>query len=839
MGAQNGFRHGIACLLLTLLLALIVHFARTIADPLSNTLTSGDHGITISSGYWLDPSAAVRVSEAAQQPQLMAESDFAEIPWSFEQQAYWLRLTLTNSAADPRVLVVHFANPMLEQLDLYRQADGRAAEHIRLGWQAQDLTVEQRAIPSYEWLLDGHSSQQLYIRIATEGIAKTPVQLFTPQDFNALVRSKFLIWGGFVGILIVIALFNLVLYSGLKDGIYLVYIGYIVSILMMLGVVIGFGHYIWPEGVIRLLRSQIVTVNLLVVIFTMSFALLFFSLLSSRERIVRWFKRYLLLMVALAIVALGLPEYRAAPLFFAAMVVLYPLIALLLYRQFRLNYRWAGYYLISWVPLIVGGALQPMVLTGVLEGSFLLNHALMVGVLSEIVLMAMALANRMQFKKEQALFNATHDPGTALPNSNLLDASLQHLVKEEQPFSVCLVEVVGFPGLQPYISNSNSDELMLMIARTINRELLYQPDFLILESCAAKPQRVVHIKDGLLAVILLDYSPALAASLFHTIQQQLSSGAQLGELYVSLSLRFGLSLYSRHNNEELPDVLKQAQQALDQAKHQHQPVALYQADQAYGLTQRLSLAAGLQAALKNDALQLYHQPQINLHSGRVDGSEVLLRWHHAELGFIPPSEFILLAEDTGIVNELTLWVIDRACQHLQQLRQEGFVNYNVSLNISGKDIAEPDFLDNVRAILRRYPIPLQNLTFELTESVTVSDFHLLQHTLDALTAMGINIAIDDYGTGYSSLFYIAELPFTELKIDKSFVSDLDDSGRHLTIVKTTIEMAKRLGLRVVAEGIETAAVETLLKEHDCQLAQGFYYRKPSPFDQYLSWLKQS
>lgn len=196
---------------------------------------------------------------------------------------------------------------------------------------------------------------------------------------------------------------------------------------------------------IRLLRSQIVTVNLLVVIFTMSFALLFFNLLHSRDGIVRWFKRYLLFMMALAMVALGLPEYRAAPLFFAAMVALYPLIVWLLYRQFRLNYRWAGYYLVSWVPLIVGGALQPMVLTGVLEGSFLLSHALMIGVLTEIVLMAMALADRMQFKKEQALFNATHDPGTALPNSNLLDASLQHLVKEEQPFSVCLVEVVASP----------------------------------------------------------------------------------------------------------------------------------------------------------------------------------------------------------------------------------------------------------------------------------------------------------------------------------------------------------------------------------------------------------
>lgn len=345
------------------------------------------------------------------------------------------------------------------------------------------------------------------------------------------------------------------------------------------------------------------------------------------------------------------------------------------------------------------------------------------------------------------------------------------------------------------------------------------------------------MRDGLFAALIVKEQSADSDEDFRQIQAALSQGAQVAELYIALSAHFGVSSYSTHDDEENLDVLKQAQQALDQAKREVSAIARYQTNHAYSLAQRLSLAASLQQALRDNKLQLYHQPQIDLQTGLVDGSEVLLRWQHDEHGNIPPDEFIPIAEDTGIVNELTLWVIERACQHLEMLMQQGYEAHNVSVNISGKDIAEPGFLQNVRDILSRYKISLSNLTFELTESVTVSDFHLLKQTLDELTQMGINIAIDDYGTGYSSLFYISQLPFTELKIDKSFVVDLDVSERHRTIVKTTIEMAKSLDLRLVAEGIESASIEALLREQDCHIAQGYYYQRPIPFSQYLTWLQ--
>lgn len=831
-----------AAILLLLLGMLVHHYVIVIADPTAAEITRDNPAIDITQGYLIDPDHLLTLPDVIRDPAFMSDRTFDQIPWDFGQQAYWLRLKIRNNSATDQSLVAYFSNPMVEQLTVYQPAVQSGSAFVQsawqetaLGWQSATLSVKQRAFPAYDLQLRAHSETSLIVRIATDGIAKTPVHLYFTDDFDTLVQMAFLLWGSFIGVLVVMSLFNLVLYIGLKDGVYLVYVGYIVSALMMLGVVMGFGHYIFPEAMMRWLRLHIVPINISVAIFTLSFALLFFDAFEHKSRISRWCAYSVVFLLAQAVISLALPEYVAAPAFFVTMGVLYPLIALFLYQQFKFKQHWARYYMLSWVPFIVGGIVQPMSLIGTIEGTFLTLHAMMIGVSIEVVLMSMGLASRMQYKKEQALFDAIHDPGTQLPNTALLEAHIKELIQSEQRFSVCLIEVAEFSALQPYISSADTNYLMIMISRVVNRELLFQPQFRVLEKREPQDHKVAQLKEGLFAVILTETAEN-NTGLFITIRKHLDSGAQIGDLYIALAINFGISGFDCHTNEQALDVLKQAQQALEQAKYVPSGIARYRADQAYNFAQRLSLAASLQAALRNNELELYHQPQINLQTGQVDGSEALLRWRHQQLGYIPPCEFIPLAEDTGIVNEITLWVIERACQNLEVLAQQGYPQHNVSVNISGKDIAEPNFLDNVKATLQRHHFPLCNLTFELTESATVKDFHLLTATLDSLAAMGIQIAIDDYGTGYSSLFYISELPFTELKIDKSFVLDLDTSERHRTIVKTTVDMAKSMGLKVVAEGIESAAVEALLYEYDCHVAQGFYYHKPVPFNQYLQWL---
>lgn len=843
MLSKANLKQSLAYLVLAMLIMLVYQYVVSISDPTQAAIQNGQKGFQIEEAFLVDTSSELTLSQLLADKNRLVQQPLSDVPWSFTQQAYWIHLKIYNNNQQALDVISHFSNPMLEQLTIYQVLSDEVVEEKLLGWQVSQLSRLERSIPSYEVNVNAHSMVELYIRIATEGIAKTPINLYVKDDFSDLVRFTFLIWGSFVGILIAMSLYNLVLFLGLKDSVYLLYIGYIISVLMMLGVVIGFGHYIWPESIIRFLRANIVSTNTSLMIFSLSFALSFFNALENKTRTVMFCSGYVIYLIAFSFISMLLPEYIAAPIFFVSMICLYPAAFILIIQQYKINYRWARLYLVSWIPLILGGTIQPMGLIGVIDDSFIIHHALMIGVLFEIVLMAMALAQRMQFKKEQALYNATHEPETQLANSNLLEAKMQSLIRQDNSFAVCIIEITDFSTLLPYISNTDNNDITVMVAQAIERKLCHEDNFYVLENNQYKTTKLAKINEGVFAVIVEITSKAnkekerLTKQLAF-LQQDMAKGAQIGRLFINLSTNVGISLLEQQADRQVQDIIKQAYQALEQGKRETLGFGIYQPEEALNVAQRLALASDLQQALRNGELELYHQPQINIEENSVDGSEVLLRWKHREYGSIAPDVFIKLAEDTGIINELTLWVVAKACDDLEALIKLGYENYNVSVNISGKDISGNNFLDNIKKVINKYDIPLSNLTFELTESVMVNDFHHLSQVMNELSSMGIQLAIDDYGTGYSSLLYISQLPFNEIKIDKSFVMNLADSKRDLTIVRTTIEMAKSLGLKVVAEGIENKAIETLLKKYECHIVQGYYYQKPTAFKKYLSWLAE-
>jgi EAL domain-containing protein (putative c-di-GMP-specific phosphodiesterase class I)/GGDEF domain-containing protein len=842
MITRSAAKQVLAYFTLFLFAILIQQYLLSISDPTQKALSSGQQGLVVSPSFFIDPSREMSLEQVLLKTNDFTKDELKNIPWSFDQQAYWIRLQVKNQGSIALPLSSHFANAMIEELDIYQISQEPKLLHTSLGWQQEGLSRLERSLPAYHFNLAPNQATDLYIRIATEGIAKTPIRLYLKDDFASLVSFSYLMWGSFVGILIAMSLYNLVLFWGLKDWVYLTYIGYISSVLIMLGVVIGFGHYIFPETAIRLMREHIVSANTSLMIFSLAFAILFFNAYRQPTRIVKLSLGFLIYLTAFALLSLFLPEYIAAPIFFLSMVFLYPIAFILIVQQFKKNYRWARLYLVSWLPLLIAGAIQPMGLTGVIKESFIVHHALMIGVLAEIVLMAMALAERMQYKKARALYKATHEPDTQLGNINLLEAKTQQLIDQKQRFALVIIELEGFSTLLPYVSTSDNNHLMVMLAKVIERNLHSQQNFVTLEYLHKQKCKVAKINEGTFALLVTLDSMEVKEQ--ERIKRQLEflsiemeKGAQVGELLINLTTKLGCSILAVDDqNYSFAEHIKQAYQGLEIAKREARVIGFYQPDHGNNVAKRLALAADLQQALRNNELELYHQPQINLATQAIDGSEALLRWTHPEQGFIPPDIFIQLAEDTGVINELTLWVINTACQQLEELIRQGFTEHNVSVNISGKDIAEQEFMPKVRQILNRYNFPANSLTFELTESVMVNDFHHLQQTMAQLSELGVQVAIDDYGTGYSSLFYISQLPFNEIKIDKSFVINLADSERDLTIVRTTIEMAKSLGLKLVAEGIENQQIEDILKQHECHIVQGYYYQKPIPFGQFLDWL---
>lgn len=821
----------ISIAVLVLILFPLYFLGFNITDPTEKALTSNSQ-LQIDQAFSVDKSLLLSHDDIVNIPmQSMPEAD---IPWSFAEQAYWIRTTLTNHTADKKVLVIHFDNPMLNKLGVYQYQQGVLRQQRQLGWQAQPPNLMDRSILSYKLTLAGYTETQIYSRIETIGIAKTPINIYSQEDFLPLIRSTYLIWGAFIGILCMIALYNLVLFYGLKERIFLIYIGYILSALTMMSVVQGFGHYLFPIDVYQVLRLNVISLNYSVLTFAVLFALFFLNFHESRGPVYRNSLYYVGLLLLLNCLSLFISENIAAPIFFVAMATAYMLCFYLLYNRYRNNHSWSGLYVVSWIPLLIGGAVQPLELTGVIPYSFVVRHIFSLCILFEITLMAMALSERVRLQKEISLYNATHDLETDLPNYKVLEDGLRNRIDNQQSLTLCLVSVTGLNRLSPYLNDQQSVTLMTHFLHSIQSYVQPSSYFLALSSKGSNTVKIARIRDNVFGLLLQTHQSheevtARIKPLSKCVNDVLSMSG------VSLNIRTSIGFY-RISGQHLSAtaVMKKAFQALETGIRDGLEISGYDDQRHYSLT----LANELREAILNDELQLYHQPQINLNTGTVHGSEGLLRWQHNNQNFIPVDSLIALAEDTGLINQISLWVINKACRDINQLIAMGYVTHQVSVNISGSDVVDKGFLNNVKSILQASKIPPKLLNLELTESVMISDYSNVKYVMKGLLEMGISVSIDDFGTGYSSLSHILELPFNELKIDRVFVTEMDTNQRNLDIVKTTIEMARILDLRVVAEGIETASVARELLACQCDLAQGYYYSKPLQFNEYLEWLAE-
>ena len=249
----------------------------------------------------------------------------------------------------------------------------------------------------------------------------------------------------------------------------------------------------------------------------------------------------------------------------------------------------------------------------------------------------------------------------------------------------------------------------------------------------------------------------------------------------------------------------------------------------------LNMEADLRQAIDDNMLEVYYQPKLLVETGAVCGAEALLRWHHPEHGWVSPMMFVSIAEQTGLIENLTMWVLKCAISDCASWRALGHT-YGIAINLSAKNLRDDELPQIISSMLAQYDIPPTALTLEVTENAVMTDPEHAQKILLALQQTGVVISLDDFGTGHSSLAHLKQLPVSEFKIDKSFVIDmLTDSG-DAAIVRATIDLGHNLGLQVVAEGVENAAVLKRLQELHCDYCQGFYFAKPMPLQEWLTFL---
>lgn len=334
--------------------------------------------------------------------------------------------------------------------------------------------------------------------------------------------------------------------------------------------------------------------------------------------------------------------------------------------------------------------------------------------------------------------------------------------------------------------------------------------------------------------ILLPHADADAAIAIATrIANAFEAALSFDDQTVDLSASMGIACWPQHAMDT-DTLLGRAEVAMYVAKRKTTVVQLYDPALDSSSKQTLSLLSELRHAVEHNELRLFLQPKIALDSGKVIAAEALMRWQHPVRGLVPPDAFIPFAEQTGFVRQLTLWIFDEAARQWAGLQLPG-QPLRISVNLSTRDLLDPDFPARLDVLLAKHRVAPHGFCLEITESAIMDDPLRAESTLKRLSERGFKLSIDDFGTGYSSLAYLKRLPVDELKIDKSFVMGMERDPDDAKIVRSTIDLAHNMGLSVVAEGVENIEIWHLLREQNCDEAQGYYMSKPLPVDAFKTW----
>lgn len=440
---------------------------------------------------------------------------------------------------------------------------------------------------------------------------------------------------------------------------------------------------------------------------------------------------------------------------------------------------------------------------------------------AEFDTMRQAIAER----ESQIAYAAYHDPLTGLPNRLRFQQQLQEQIaaSPEQVAAVLVLGLNHFKDINDTLGHHSGD----MVLRQVASRLMAQQRPL---------DRVARFSGDAFVILLngVERHEVLALSLHY--KQILDEPFLIENIAMTVNAAMGIGLYPEHA-ESPATLLQRAEIAMYVAKEKRLPCALYSHQQNRYSLLRLSLMSELRGAIDRNELVLHYQPKLDIREQRVSGVECLVRWQHPVHGLIFPDDFIPLAEQTGNIRYLTAWAIRTALTQCARWRQQG-MELMMAVNISSVDLQDPTLIGNVTEALVASGIPAESLWLEVTESAVMHDIDKAVELLGGLRKLGVRLAIDDYGTGYSSMAQLKRLPVQEMKIDKSFVMGLTHSDDDAIIVRSTIELGHNMGLSLVAEGVESEEIFQLLARFGCDIAQGYWIARPLAVDAFEQWWRQ-
>lgn len=435
--------------------------------------------------------------------------------------------------------------------------------------------------------------------------------------------------------------------------------------------------------------------------------------------------------------------------------------------------------------------------------------------------MRVAVADREATIRHQA----AHDVVTGLPTRARIAETLAEMIsaagKKHRVVAVCHVGLLQFQSIIGSFGHAAGDEVLREVARRLAAD----------ESGLA---RVAHLGSGQFIVLLDCAHREQAAHGAHIIDERLGSSFDYAGISFQLESCIGVAIFP-HDGVQPAELMQRSDLAMFRARDASQTIGLYVCGDDELHRHRLAILGELRHAIDSNELELHYQPKVDVGTGVAVGCEALVRWRHPKRGFIPPGEFVPHAERSSAIRSLTQWVLTSAFLQLESWRQQHLV-VEVSINISPMNLADPGFADSVERLIRVTGVDARHVVLEVTESGAMKDLLNTMRIMERLRILGIRFSIDDFGTGYSSLAHLHKLPVDEIKIDRSFIKELETGGADDVIIRSTINLGHDMDLKVVAEGVEISASWNALASMGCDLVQGYFVSRPMPAHQFSEWV---
>lgn len=778
--------------------------------------------------------------------------------FGYRSDAIWYRLALEFQSSDPVLRYFEITYPLLDQVELYHFANDQLIFQSVTG---DRLPHEERPIDLrsfvFPLMLDHQQDHILYLRIQTSGSHQLPARLWEPDTFYR-ANEKDMMWRAmFYGMLLIMAAATLYLAFTIREWAFVYFFGVQVLLLVIMTGLHGVAfQYLFPDQ--AWIHELLILTS--VPLGTMFFSLFSMAFLRLKSRL-PWAYRVLQVIAGstfLAFLAAFLLSYSVSTRISVALSAISCVtilgVGLVLLKR---GDSAAKQFVIAWVALLLGVVFHILGLSALLPQELQIPYAIETGGVLASLLLFFALADRLVIERNARIREqharikamrareeaegriveaARHHALTGLPNRVALEECLQQQMQASGTFALVLFHLRGFDDINKTIGHENADIILQQVAKRMDSLVKAQAGHVLIENRASETFAVAHVEGVTFACVFRLSSKEAMQPTMNDLALGIREPVEFRGLSVDLRLVGGCSFYP-DDSSDVATLLRHAIIAFDRADAQAERMAIFTPDLNPYSERRLTLMTNLRMALDRDELNLSFQPQLKVSTGEVSGFEALLRWEHPEYGFIPPDEFIPMAEQTGLIGAVTAWVLEKALAFCNDLEKAGYP-VCISVNISAVNLREAGFVGRVLEVLELHRVKANRLVLEVTETATMVDPKAALNCLRLLNEAGIRLSIDDFGTGYSSLSYIRKLPVHEIKIDRSFVMEMDSNQGDATIVRTTINMCHDLGYEVVAEGVETQPTCDLLSSMGCDTAQGYHLSRPIPQPDVMDWLNE-